>query len=516
MQPISQVRLYKNIPLDIEQNHTFSFCDSNENFDSIARSEYFENHLFKTFTEFVYIKEKKAIKVEAEKLVVESCNYMIFTNITQTFGKDYYCFITNMEWINPTTVLIYFDYDWLQTELMEIGSKNFGIKTAFIEREIVENDAIGLHTVSENLEIGEIVIDDTYSRTYHIDKSLLLGQIATNDEQNFAGSFVNGVFSPLFLTKFGTTASDINAINSILDKFKNTPEKIPILRVIPSACQQLITTVVGKNESFNIPVIKSLNGYIPKNNKLFSPPYCTLTAVVSTGQIKEYNLNDFNVLNDNITFNIKSVAYPSPCVMATPLNYKKVSENYAESVSFNNFPVCCWNVESYNEWDSKSFTVSNITAVADGVAKIGVNAVIGNYLGVASGVVGTASRIYNNVAGNEVKKMHSISLTGTAGETTVDSAFNQSSISFFYEVIRSEFAKIIDDFFTCFGYKVNITKQPNLTSRKYWNFCKCSNIIFDCDIELEARKAIKKAFENGLTIWHTTDIGNYTLNNEVR
>lgn len=69
--------------------------------------------------------------------------------------------------------------------------------------------------------------------------------------------------------------------------------------------------------------------------------------------------------------------------------------------------------------------------------------------------------------------------------------------------------------FTIRGYATNLVEIPNLHTRKSWNYIqtvKCNIVSHDIDVvDLER---IKQCFNNGITLWHTKDIANYTLNND--
>lgn len=69
--------------------------------------------------------------------------------------------------------------------------------------------------------------------------------------------------------------------------------------------------------------------------------------------------------------------------------------------------------------------------------------------------------------------------------------------------------------FTIRGYATNLVELPNLHTRKSWNYIqtvKCNIVSHDIDVvDLER---IKQCFDNGITLWHTKDIANYTINND--
>lgn len=67
------------------------------------------------------------------------------------------------------------------------------------------------------------------------------------------------------------------------------------------------------------------------------------------------------------------------------------------------------------------------------------------------------------------------------------------------------------------GYATNTIDYPNLHTRKHWNYIqtvKCNikgNNIDPSDLE-----KIKRAFDNGITLWHDKDVGNYNRENTER
>ena len=82
--------------------------------------------------------------------------------------------------------------------------------------------------------------------------------------------------------------------------------------------------------------------------------------------------------------------------------------------------------------------------------------------------------------------------------------------------IKSEFASIIDKFFTMYGYKVNEVKVPNITGRSNFNYVKTIDNNFDGDIPQEYLQVIKNMFNNGVTLWHNpANMYNYSVSNSI-
>ena len=68
--------------------------------------------------------------------------------------------------------------------------------------------------------------------------------------------------------------------------------------------------------------------------------------------------------------------------------------------------------------------------------------------------------------------------------------------------ITSEYAKIIDDYFSAYGYKVNTIKVPNITGRTNWNYVKTIECNIHGFIPQKDCIEIKNMFNAGVTFWH--------------
>lgn len=67
------------------------------------------------------------------------------------------------------------------------------------------------------------------------------------------------------------------------------------------------------------------------------------------------------------------------------------------------------------------------------------------------------------------------------------------------------------------GYATNTIDYPNLHTRQHWNYIqtvKCN--IKGENIDPSDLEKIKRAFDNGITLWHTKDVGNYEYHNGER
>jgi hypothetical protein len=81
--------------------------------------------------------------------------------------------------------------------------------------------------------------------------------------------------------------------------------------------------------------------------------------------------------------------------------------------------------------------------------------------------------------------------------------------------IKAEYIKKLEDYFGMFGYKVNEVKLPNFHTREHFNFIQTVDCNISGNFNNDDLQELKNIFDNGITLWHTDDVGNYGLENGV-
>lgn len=81
--------------------------------------------------------------------------------------------------------------------------------------------------------------------------------------------------------------------------------------------------------------------------------------------------------------------------------------------------------------------------------------------------------------------------------------------------IKPEYRKKLSDYFKTYGYKVNEVKMPNFHTRQSWNYVQTLSCNIVGNFNNEDLQALKNVFDNGITLWHTDDVCNYSLPNGV-
>lgn len=80
-----------------------------------------------------------------------------------------------------------------------------------------------------------------------------------------------------------------------------------------------------------------------------------------------------------------------------------------------------------------------------------------------------------------------------------------------------EYKQKLEQLWNMRGYATNTVDYPNLKSKISWNYIqtvKCN--IKGTNIDPSDLEKIKRVFDNGITLWHTKKVGDYTQNNGER
>ena len=76
--------------------------------------------------------------------------------------------------------------------------------------------------------------------------------------------------------------------------------------------------------------------------------------------------------------------------------------------------------------------------------------------------------------------------------------------------IRKQYAIIIDQYWSKFGYPCRQIKVPNRNARANWNYVKTKGCEFTGSIPASDAEAIKAIYDNGVTFWNDiNNVGNY-------
>lgn len=106
------------------------------------------------------------------------------------------------------------------------------------------------------------------------------------------------------------------------------------------------------------------------------------------------------------------------------------------------------------------------------------------------------------------------SISKMGGNTAYDFGHGLIGAFVVYKGIKAEYHTMLTDYFRAYGYKCQRFKIPNFHTRKYFNYIETVDCIIEGTFNNKYLLELKNVFNNGVTLWHTDNIGNYALSND--
>lgn len=539
----SKILLVKNIHLDREYTNVLSYTES-------QMLELCLSNLVAQADNYSFIRSTGSIM---SGFTYEQClqaNYIAFQNPDYS-NKWFFAWIDDVIYKGDKNTEIRFTVDAWSTWF-----DKWQKKVCFINRQHTNNDSIGANTLPENLDVGDVVQeviteDSSYGNEYGywiaVASNWKIKDYSTGNEAldvnkgiQYAGITVydNTVFgTQLFFFNITELSSFTDLYLFLLrtnnDKHIADVENIfivPNIAIEQRKLTQHNASVVGQNFSFYtmsyditpqifntvINKLTSFSDYTPKNNKCFVYPYNYLLVSNNQGSNNIYRYEDFN--SNNCVFeNQFSLSIGGSCRIV-PKNYKRMATNDDEALTLGKYPTCAWSSDAFINWLTQN---SVNMAVSLGLTAGSLAATVATG-GATLPILAGATTTVASTAGNTIGQFHQASLLpnisgGQANGDIIWSA-NRNKFSFRQMRAKTEYMKIIDDYFTRFGYAVRKLETPNITGRKYWNYVEIgsSEEIGYGEVPTKFMNTINNACRKGVTIWHNHEnIGNYDLNNSI-
>jgi hypothetical protein len=500
----TQIQFLINVNLSNEYENSYSFASLS------AQDTFFSGKVGAYNPSATYQRQNGKLRINGLADNYKCFSYMRFRNETLN-SKWYYAFVLDVEYVSEHTSNVIFEIDVIQTWLFDTQFKD-----CYIEREHVSNDTIGEHVQDEGLDVGEILCGEPTLFDDLLDLCTIIATKVDKNNVDVEGSKYSGVYSGIKYYCFDATYK----INEFISSLNDDTNIVSIFTFPKTFINSFVEGgAIGeydiiKRGDIIIHVYNSINGYTPKNNKLFTHPYYFIRMTNFNGVTKNYRMESFDI--DPIgaayyyNFEFACPITPAPTVLCYPEQYKGIYKNIDEGMSLSNFPLCTWSNDVYSNWLARN-RVSNPLRIASGALGLASGIATGNPLAIGGGLIGVA----NSIGAFYEKSIEPNTFNGSIDATTTIS-LNQHTFGWFYCFPRLEKIKMIDSYFTRYGYKVNRLGIPNIRSRTYWNYLK----MFECNlignIPTADKTKLCKIYKDGITFWHNDDLGNYNRTNSIR
>lgn len=509
--PQGQLYLCKT-PLKNDYKNQLTFSNAN------AQLTYFNSVIQHTFDNYTYIKKDNVVQVGKNIDEIIDCNYLFYKNTGFT-NKYYFCFITNMEYVNENCTRITFETDCYQTWLFQIQYKQ-----SFVEREHVNDDTIGLHTVPENLETGEYIVNssDYYNGLDNLKYVIQCTEWSTTDENKPLATNFGGVY----MAGGAYVCSTINEVVNILQAFagRGKSDAVYNLYMVPASMITNTSSSLqysGQNspntDTKTITKVNTINGYTPINKKLLTFPFNYMLISNNNGSSNILHYERFS--GNTCNFTIKGVPTVGGSIKIIPTNYDNNLNSEEEGLIAGKLPTLNWSDDEYTNWLTQNSVNIGLGIASSGltiVGGLGMMATGGGAVAGAGAVVNGAMSIANELGAVYQHSLQPNSAKGNVNGGDINVCDHKNGFYFYKMSIKEEYARIIDNYFSMFGYKINRVKVPNIKGRQNWNYVKTINCNFDGDIPQTDLNIIKQMFNNGVTLWHNpSTIYNYSKSNGI-
>lgn len=521
--PDGQVKILKGVPLDASYNHTIYFASA------AAQTSYFSGKAKYSYTQLMYIRETRRVRVPIAADSIMDCNYLMYTN-TQYLDKWFYAFINQVYYVNDNCAEIEFEIDVMQTWALD-----YEIKPSFIERNHTVTDVAGENNVAENLDIGTYEVQQT-DRFSDMGSSWDVVMFSTFDTnwQPAGGTLVGGSYSGLNRISIGRfTLSNAGVatwiqdcrptIQDLIQNHANLVDGVVAIVITPTYFESHAT------QSWQFSKLTGPTGlvYNIRNKKLLTDPFYSIYIADGSGSGKIFAPDKFQATS-TIKFNVISDLAPAQSVIATPVSYKRSydhygnAENDSEAVIMTGFPQAAWVSSAFQTYMAQNQT-NLALSTAIGLGQFVGGAALTMFGGPAGAVAGYGlmaggfTSVANLVAGVNDKSKLAPQTHGNVTGTAFMRMANKTFIAY-HLMPDQEHIKIIDDFFDMFGYAIHEVGVPNISSRPHWNYVKLQNAVIlpasGKGLPASDLKKICQIFERGVTFWKSgSEVGNYNLDN---
>lgn len=535
--PNGQIRFLTNIPIDSNYENSLDFLTE------LEQRTYFLSQT-PVHTQVGATRVRDGV-ISVNKLSDEllSANYLMFQNLNFS-TKWFYAFITDIEYINNNMSYVYYQIDDIQTWLFDVQ-----LKECLVVREHTTTDGLFEHIIDESINVSEYVNNDLFTNelSYGAYNAVLFTSIGVEDGQLVASKIapyqgnLNGI-TPLI---YGVTDNDGNWLpvtktdESEYDEMNDLEKLNYFIKIMTEGGRSdnivgliLIPKEVTDNENteyakeiffnyLNYSTNRTLDGYKPKNNKLYSSPYCMIEIGTSDGQ-KEYLQPEYLQNGQNVIRVFTNIS-PSPSLLVVPEQYK--GDNYAwdKSISFEAFPQCAIAIDGYKAWVASGGLAKEALGVVNSFEQGmvgGLNASMGagsytpqETLQFGDSAIGGATGIVQHMLNITYAKRLPNALKGSINCQPLTSNM-QIRIYERDRCVNSDTARSIDEYFSMYGYKVNKIKQPSRRNRPHYTYIKTKGLHINGGAPSDAIRRIETIYDNGIRFWvNPAEVGNYEVNN---
>lgn len=266
--------------------------------------------------------------------------------------------------------------------------------------------------------------------------------------------------------------------------------------------------------------------YTPKNKKLFTYPYIDLKLTNNQGDERIYEFERFQA-SHGISFRW-CATQNNATILMYPTRYNLNAQPFNSGVSLYVQIPLPTKSNAFDSWlQSQKYStgfnllggaISSAIGIAGGIAT-------GNTLGAVASGASLVTNIGSTIGNLMDIKNQPDQVNGNITNGSLNVATYRVGFQAISRTIKAEYAEIIDNYFTMFGYATHRVKVPNIADstapkRQYWNYIKTQGCVIHASsgngLPAGDESKIAKIYDNGITFWNDLDdVGDYSKTNSI-
>lgn len=573
IQPNTTVKILRQVPLDDTYENTLWF--ETEQSQAYQFGTYAKYVIQNPPSALTYQRvNRNTIRINRVADDLYDCNYMMFQN-TAYGTKWFYAFIKEVNYINDNVTELVYSIDDIQTWFFDYEFEQCFIERQHEPNDVIGQNIVPENISVGEYELKSFTVPDVLKASNC--KIVISSSLEEGEGGVFVdvgGGIYRGIYSGCDYVTFNNDFIGSQQLESYIKSLGFPDRTDSIVNVF--LCPTFLIT--NKNATtYNKPVIsfprptnaggdgvQGVTGY--RNNKLMTYPYTFLYVTNFQGLGKAYPYEFFSSYwngtsfdDNNVYFELNGDYTAAPTVTLTPFEFKAEIGTMADAPHLNkdeiitsgHYPQCTYNVDAFKAWMAQSVGLAAITlgglATMAGFGAVGVmgaKAMVSEFNQAnADHPFGTeAIPMRPNIAYeagtkavskmseiSESKPVHAIVASHLAkgydaflnpvhqrGNQSDGALFVNDAVGFGFGMkqVEDRFAKIIDDYFTMYGYAQHRIGKPNIRVRELFTYVKTVGCAIRGSLPMDSARHICQLFDNGIRFWTDRDlIGEYDHNN---
>lgn len=479
-------------------------------------------------TEDILQKLSRANYIDIENIEIFEYNDPALhpTTFEHQYPQVVFGFIDDIKYINTFTIEISFTIDIFNTYwgIKSLQTTGWDFPTTlypcFVEREHSNSDAIGEHWIDEGLDTGDYVVAGDLLDLFGTWQVMVMASEKLSqtdpsgteppDPQTFAN-----IFTPVAIYA-GLNASQPQMIQQIIDTYAELGKADSIISVIEYPAS-FGTNQVAETVEPTVTMPNTIDGYTPKNKKLFSYPFNYLVGSNRSGSHAIFKWELWKPASKG-NFKRYSCAIGNPTAILVPQDYRGITgDDFESAIIWQKSPVCPYNSDAFKAYwaqNKNQYNMSfgaNVISGITGLVTQGISIAMGNPLGMLAGggmTVGGLQGVAQKLAKIQDYQAVPDQAKGNINNDYIMAGKSLQGFQVFKMQIRAEMARIIDDYFTAYGYACKKVKVPNVGVNSHRaNFCyiKTQGCKINGQMPAPVKAQMEAIFDRGVRLWKTYD-----------